>query len=91
MNKTARSVYAKYIIEIMKAESKTQDEYVYLLAGCTLTTNKVQTKKCFISSTYLDNFKKLIIQNLKKVYHKMSIHGVIYYVVIKVDLVIRII
>ena len=41
MNKTARSVCAKYMIEIMKAESKTQDECVYLLAGGTLTTNTV--------------------------------------------------
>ena len=55
MKKTARSVYAKYMIEIMKAESKTQDKCVYLLAGSTLTTNTVYTKKCSVSSTYLDN------------------------------------
>ena len=42
----------------MKAESKTQDECVYLLAGGTLTTNAVQTKKCSVSSTDLDNLKK---------------------------------
>ena len=58
LKKTARSVYAKYMIEIMKAESKTQDECVYLLAGGTLTTNTVQTKKCSVTSTDLDNFKK---------------------------------
>ena len=46
------------MIEIMKAESKTHDECVYLLAGGTLTTNTVQTKKCSVSSTDLDNFKK---------------------------------
>ena len=57
MNKTTRSVYVKYMIEIMKAESKTQDKCVYLLTGGTLTTNIVQTKKCSISSTYLDNLK----------------------------------
>ena len=51
MNRTARSVYAKYMIEIMKAESKTQDERVYLLAWGTLTTNTVQTKKWSVSST----------------------------------------
>ena len=55
MNKTARSVYAKYMIEIMKAESKAQDKCVYLLAGGTLTTNIVYTKKCSVSSTFLDN------------------------------------
>ena len=43
-DKTARSVYAKYMIEIMKAESKTHDECVYLLSGGTLTTSTVQTK-----------------------------------------------
>ena len=91
MNKTARSVYAKYMIEIMKAESKTQDECVYLLARGTLTTNTVKTKKCSVSSTDLDNLKKLMMKNLKNVYHKMRIHGVIYYVVIKLDLVIWII
>ena len=68
MNKTARSVYAKYMIEIMKAESKTQDEYVYLLTGGTLTTNTVQTKKCSISSIDLDNLNKMILKNLKRVY-----------------------
>ena len=46
------------MIEIMKAESKTHDECVYLLAGGTLTTNTVQTKKCSVSSTDLDNLKK---------------------------------
>ena len=55
VNKTARSVYAKYMIEIMEAELKTQDECVYLLAGGTLTINTVQTKKCSVSSTDLDN------------------------------------
>ena len=55
MNKTARSVYAKYMIEIMKAESKTQDECVYLLVRGTITTNTVQTKKCSVSSTDLNN------------------------------------
>ena len=90
-NKTVRSVYTKYMIEIMKAESKTYCECVYLLVGGMLTTNTVQTKKCSVSSTDLDNLKKLMMKNLKKIYHKMSIHGVIYYVVIKVDLVIWII
>ena len=55
MNKTTRSTYAKYMIEVIKAESKTHDKYVYLLAGCTLTTNTVQTKQCSVSSTYLNN------------------------------------
>ena len=55
MNKTARSVYAKYMIEIMNTESKTQDKCVYLLARGTLTTNIVQTKKRSVSSTHLDN------------------------------------
>ena len=55
MNKTARSIYAKDMIEIVKTESKTQDECVYLLAGGTLTTNTVQTKKYSVSSTDLDN------------------------------------
>ena len=45
------------MIEIMKAESKTHDECVYLLAGGNLTTNIVQTKKCYVSSTDLDNLK----------------------------------
>ena len=43
------------MIEIMKDESKTHDERVYLLTGGTLTTNTVQTKKCSASSTDLDN------------------------------------
>ena len=55
MNKTARSVYAKYMIEIMKAESKAQDKCVYLLAGGTLTTNTVHTKKFSVTSIDLDN------------------------------------
>ena len=55
MNKIARSLYAKHMIEIMKAESKTQDECVYLLAGGTLITNIVQTKKFSVTSTDLDN------------------------------------
>ena len=59
MNKTARSVYAKYMIEIMKVESKTQDECIHFLAGGTLATNTVQTKKCYVSSTDLDNLKKI--------------------------------
>ena len=88
MNKTARYVHAKYIIEIIKAESKTQDEYVYLLAGGTLTINTVQTKTCSMRSIDLDNLKKMMMKNLKKVYHRMNIHRVIYYVVINVDLVI---
>ena len=66
MNKTARSVYAKYMIEIMKAELKTQDECVYLLAGGTLTTNTVQTKKCSVSSTDIDNLKKIDVEKFKK-------------------------
>ena len=32
------------MIEIMKVESKTHDECVYLLAGGTITTSTVQTK-----------------------------------------------
>ena len=44
MNKTTRYVYEKYMIKIIKTESKIQDEYVYLLAGGTLTTNTVQIK-----------------------------------------------
>ena len=84
MNKTARYVYAKEIIEIMKAESKTQDERVYLLAGGTLTTNTVQTKKCSVSSTDLDILRKrMMLKNLKVVYQNMSIRGVIYYVDIR--------
>ena len=55
MIKIARYVYAKYMIEIRKAESKTHDEYVYLLTGGTLITKTVHTKKCSVSSTYLDN------------------------------------
>ena len=47
-DKTARSVYAKYMYEIMKLESKTQDECVYLLSGGHLTTNTVQTKKILV-------------------------------------------
>ena len=44
MNKISRFVYAKYMIKIMKAESKTQEKYIYLLAGGTHTTNTVHTK-----------------------------------------------
>ena len=66
MNKTARSVYAKYMIENMKAESKTQDECVYLLTGGTLTKNTVHTKKCSVSSTHLDRFKKNDDEESKK-------------------------
>ena len=57
-NKTVRSLYTKYMIEIMKAESKTHCECVYLLAGGMLTTNTVQTKNISVSSTDLDNLKK---------------------------------
>ena len=55
MNKTTRYVYEKYMIKIIKTESKIQDEYVYLLAGGTLTPKTVPIKKCPVSSTYLDN------------------------------------
>ena len=44
-DKTARSVYAKYMYDIMKFESKTQDECVYLLSGGHLTTKTVHTRK----------------------------------------------
>ena len=54
-DKTTRSLYAKYMNEIVKADSKTQDECVFLLAGGILTTNTVITKKCSINSTMLDN------------------------------------
>ena len=47
MNKIARSIYAKYMIEIMITESKTQDECVYLLARCTLTTKYSTSQKMF--------------------------------------------
>ena len=87
-NKTARSVYAKYMIEIMKAESKTHDECVYLLAGGTLTTNTVQTNTFPVSSTDLDKLKTMMMKNRKMVNHKMNIPGGIYYAVIKADLVI---
>ena len=49
-DKTARSVYAKYMNEIMKLESKTGDECVYLLSGGQLTTNTVHTKKCSVNT-----------------------------------------
>ena len=49
-DKTARSVYAKYMNEIMKLESKTQDECIYLLSGGHLTTDTVQTKKCSVNT-----------------------------------------
>ena len=58
MNKTARSIYSKYMIEIMKAESKRHDECIYLLAGGTLITNTVQTKRISVSSTALNHFLK---------------------------------
>ena len=80
-NKTARSVYAKYMIEIMKAESKTHDECVYLLAGDTFTINTVQTKEYSVSSTDLDKLKNNGDEELEKVNHKMNIHGGIYYAV----------
>ena len=49
-DKTARSVYAKYMNEIIKLVSKTQDECVYLLSGGLLSTNTVQTKKCSVNT-----------------------------------------
>ena len=36
--------------EIMKLESKTQDECIYLLSGGHLTTNTVQAKKRSVST-----------------------------------------
>ena len=61
-DKTARSVYAKYMNEIIKLESKTQDEAVYLLSGGHLTTNTVQTKKCSVNTIDL---KKISNNNEK--------------------------
>ena len=46
-DKTAMSLYAKYMNEIIKLVSKTQDECVYLLSGGHLSTNNVQTKQMF--------------------------------------------
>ena len=46
-DKTASSIYARYMNEIIKFVSKTQDECVYFLSGGHLTTNTVQTKKMF--------------------------------------------
>ena len=36
--------------EIMKLQSKTQDECVYLLSGGHLTTNTIQTKTCSVNT-----------------------------------------
>ena len=49
-DKTARSVYAKYMYEIMKLESKNQDECVYLLSRGHLTTHTAQTIKCSVNT-----------------------------------------
>ena len=49
-NKTARSIYAKYMYETMKLESKTHDKCVYLLSGGHLTTNTIQTKTCSVNT-----------------------------------------
>ena len=49
-DKTARSVYVKYMNEIIKLVSKTQDECVYLLSGGHLSTNTVHTKKCSVNT-----------------------------------------
>ena len=54
-DKTARSVYVKYMYEIMNLESKTQDECIYLLSGGHLTTNTVQNRKCYVN---IINLKK---------------------------------
>ena len=52
-DKTARFVYAKYMIEIIKLESKTQYEAVYLLSGGHLTTSTVQTNKRSVDTIHL--------------------------------------
>ena len=39
--------------KIMKLESTTQDECVYLLSGGHLTTNTVQTRKCSVNTIEL--------------------------------------
>ena len=49
-DKTAMSVYAKYMNEIIKLVSKTQDECVYLLSGGHISTNTVHTKKCSVNT-----------------------------------------
>ena len=49
-DKTFRSVYAKYMYEIVKLESKTHDECVYLLSRGHLLTNTVQTRKCSVNT-----------------------------------------
>ena len=49
-DKTTRSIYAKYMYEIMKWESKTQDKCVYFLSESHLTTNTVQTRKCSVNT-----------------------------------------
>ena len=49
-DKTTRSVHTKYMNEIVKLVSKTQDECVYLLSGGHLSTNTVQTKKCSVNT-----------------------------------------
>ena len=42
-----------YMYVIIKLESKTQDECVYLLSGGHLTTNTVQTRKFYVNTIYL--------------------------------------
>ena len=49
-DKTVRSVYAKYMNDIIKLVPKTQDECVHLLSGGQLTTNTVQTKKYYVNT-----------------------------------------
>ena len=44
-DKSAMSIYGKYMYEIIKLESKTQDECIYLLSGGHISTHTVQTRK----------------------------------------------
>ena len=54
-DKTSRSVYATYMYESMKLESKTQDECVHLVSGGHLTTNTVHTRKYSVNTIDLKN------------------------------------
>ena len=54
-DKTTSSVYTKFMNEIIKLVSKTQDECVYLLFGGHLSTNNVQTKNVQLTQWILKN------------------------------------